>query len=344
MLKILLFFSFQVPFAFCAAPSPRLADAVQQIEGFAQGTSYHIHYTGAEKVGLKTRVDQNLESFDKIFSNYRPDSEISRFNADTTSTWFPVSSELVFLVELAHTISDRSHGAFDISIGALVKLWGFGPFKRKDPRIPSEAEILAAKKNVDYHQLLFQAHPPALKKTNPNLSIDLSGIAQGLSVDRLCELLDAQGIKNYMVEIGGEIKTRGQKELGRDWELAIESPNLEPSELMKKVHAPAKGLTSAGDYREYFEKDGKRYSHTIDPRSGRPIMHNLASVTVIADTAAEADGWDTAIMVLGPEESRKLAEQWQLSAFMIRRTAGQFTTESIGDFDKYLVKAKSNHP
>ena len=320
------------------AAEPKKSAQVFEFEGQAQGTSYHIRYSGAEQVDIKSKVDQQLANFDKIFSNYRPDSDISRFNQETSGDWFPVDADLVRLVELSNRISKQSAGAFDITVGALIKVWGFGPFKRETKVLPSDATIAEAKKLVDYRRLLSRRKPPALKKTLRGLNIDLSGVAQGYSVDKIAAFLDELGLRNYLVEIGGEIKTRGQKQTGIDWELLVESPSLEPGEIGTLVHARGLGLTTSGDYREYFEKDGKRYSHTIDPRSGRPIEHKLASVTVIAQTAAEADAWDTALMVLGPEESRKIVQGKALSAFLVLHDGSGFLSEEIGEFKKHRIK------
>jgi thiamine biosynthesis lipoprotein len=141
-----------------------------------------------------------------------------------------------------------------------------------------------------------------------------------------------------MVEIGGEIRARGQRQLGRDWDLAIETPSFEPGELVTRVRVSGKGLTTSGDYRAYFEKGGQRFSHTIDPRTGAPVTHNLASISVVAASAAEADGWDTALMVLGPEAGRRLAREQKIAAFMILRQGSGFVTEAIGGFETCLVK------
>ncbi len=307
------------------------------IEGLAQGSSYHISYTGKERPEIQRLVDERLASFDKIFSNYRPDSDISRFNNQNGLDWFKVDADLVRLVELSHKISQQSQGAFDITVGALLKIWGFGPFKTADHRLPTDAQIAEALKDVGYRQLLFQKSPPALKKTNTRVYVDVSGIAQGYSVDKIAKFLETKAIQNYMVEIGGEIRTKGDKN-GQPWTLAVDSPSSEPGNAAALVHVVNKGLTTAGDYRDYFEKDGKRFSHTIDPRNGRPVAHKLASITVIAASTGEADGWDTALMVLGPEESRKLVPKMRLAAFMIMREGNSFVTESLGDFEKYRVK------
>ncbi len=306
------------------------------LEGAAQGSTWRVLYNGKEQPDLQAAVEKELANFDRIFSNYRPDSDISRFNRQSTSEWFNVDPDLVTLVEFAQSVSEKSRGAFDITIGPLLRVWGFGPFKTKDHKIPGDADIAAAKKDVDYKKLQSRRKPAALKKLNPNIHVDLSGIAQGYSVDRIAAFLDQRGLKSYMVEIGGEIKTKGKKVDGSVWSLGIDTPD-NSGEVAAVLQLEGRALTTAGDYREYFEKDGKRYSHTIDPRSGRPIQHELASVTVIAPMTWEADAWDTALMVLGPTEIRQLMPKLkQLSVYMILHQSQGFRTESLGGFQKYI--------
>lgn len=306
------------------------------LEGAAQGSTWRVLYNGKQQSELQAAVEKELAAFDKIFSNYRPDSDISRFNQQSSSDWFLVDADLVKLVDLSHRVSAISSGAFDITIGSLMRVWGFGPFKVKDHKIPSDAAITLAQKDVDYKKLLTRQQPAALKKLNPKLNVDLSAVAQGYSVDRIAGLLEKRGIDSYMVEIGGEIKTKGKKVDGQSWTLGIDAPDASGG-IATVLQLEGLALTTAGDYREYFEKDGQRYSHTIDPRSGRPVRHGIASVTVIAAMAWEADAWDTAFMVLGPEETRKLVPQLkQLAVYMITHQGQGLRTESLGGFSKYL--------
>jgi thiamine biosynthesis lipoprotein len=306
------------------------------LEGAAQGSTWRVLYNGKEQPSLQTDVERELAVFDKIFSNYRLDSDISRFNQQSGTDWFAVDPDLVTLVDYSRKVSEKSRGAFDITIGPLLRVWGFGPFKTKEHKIPSDADVTAAQKDVDYRKLLSRKKPAALKKLNPKLHVDLSGVAQGYSVDRIAGFLDKRGIKSYMVEIGGEIKTRGKKPDGSSWTLGIDTAD-NSGEVAAVLKLEGRSLTTAGDYRDYFEKDGKRYSHTIDPRTGRPIQHELASVTVIAPMTWEADAWDTALMVLGPEAGRTiLSQNKQLSVFMILHQGQGFRTESLGGFQKYI--------
>ncbi|HYX33435.1 MAG TPA: FAD:protein FMN transferase [Oligoflexus sp.] len=309
------------------------------LEGAAQGSTWRVLFNGKEQTELQSAIEKELATFDKVFSNYRPDSDISRFNRQSSTEWFSVDADLLKLVEFCHKVSLKSRGAFDITIGPLLRIWGFGPFKTKDRSIPTEAAIAEAKKDVDFKKLLSRRQPAALKKLNPNIHVDLSGVAQGYSVDRVAALLDRKGIMSYMVEIGGEIKTKGKKLNGQLWTLGIDTPDA-TGDVAAVLNLEGKGLTTAGDYREYFEMDGKRYSHTIDPRTGRPVQHELASVTVIAPMTWEADAWDTAFMVLGPEATRKQsADMKQLAVYMILHQGQGFRTESLGGFTRYLTES-----
>lgn len=308
----------------------------QIIEGLTQGTSYRILYLGAADPLLPAAIEKRLKEIDLVFSNYRPDSEISRFNAQKSLDWFPVSSELVSLVAFAETISQATAGAFDLTIGPLLQVWGFGPYKKASQDVPSEAAIRKAQALVDFRRLAWRKNPPALQKKEANLLVDLSGIAQGYSVDALAELLDAKGLKKYMVEIGGEVRTRGDKGKQGPWLIVLESPSVEPTAQSLTIHLKDMSLTTAGDYRNYFEKDGRRYSHILDPRSGRPIQHKLASVSILAATALESDGWDTALLILGPERARALIRERNLSTYMLLRQGTDFVPEATHLFAKAL--------
>jgi thiamine biosynthesis lipoprotein len=312
--------------------------AVQVMEGRAQGTTYNIRYLGAPGKDLHAQVDQLLKDFDKVFSNYRPDSDISRFNAQDSLEWFPVATELAELVQFSLDVSKKSEGAFDITIGALIKEWGFGPWKTKQHVIPSQSAIDAAKARGGWQNLDVRLKPPALRKKVTGLLVDLSGVAQGHAVDRVAQLLLSQGVNSFMVELGGEVITRGQKEGGQDWRIAIEAPQAERGEVVLVIAPRGQGLATSGDYRAYFEEKGKRYSHIIDPRRGRPIEHKLASVSVLAKTCTDADAYAKVFMVLGPEEAERLAERLKMPVFLIsHQGAKDFTSKNLGGFERYIA-------
>jgi thiamine biosynthesis lipoprotein len=301
--------------------------------GETQGTQYHIRYRGQEQRNLQRAVEDYLADFDRIFSNYRPDSEVSRFNRHPTTEWFPVSPALERLVAQSLRLSQRTEGAFDITIGALLKLWGFGPYRREQDTVPDSAAIAVALKKSGYQQLETRMHPPALRRRVEGLEIDLSGVAQGHAVDQVAALLEKLGIQNYMVEIGGEVLAQGTKSPGMDWRIAIEAPQRATGHIVSIVRPRGRGLATSGDYRNYFEVDGERYSHILDPRLGRPVRHELASASVLAPTVTEADAYAKVWMVLGREEAKKKALAWNLPSFFIIREGATYLMQAIAGFE-----------
>ena len=306
---------------------------VNFFHGETQGTHYHIRYSGREQRELQGAVEMFLADFDKIFSNYRPDSEVSRFNRHPSTEWFPVSLSLERLVAQSLHLSVKSEGAFDITIGALLKVWGFGPYKRLDSAVPDASAIVASLKQSGYQHLETRPEPPSLRRKVSGLEIDLSGIAQGHAVDKIAELLENRSIHSYMVEIGGEVLAKGEKYPGIDWRIAIEAPQRESGQIVTTVRPRGLGLATSGDYRNFFEENGQRYSHILDPRLGRPVQHNLASVSVLAPTVTEADAYAKVWMVLGSAEAQKKALAWELPSFLIFRNSQGFTTLAIAGFE-----------
>ena len=332
---------FGLGYVLISSRKPPEAPLIQKLEGYAQGTTYHMSYVGPLDAELGPAVENSLAQFDKIFSNYRPDSDISRFNTSTSLDWFPVDPSLVQLMQRSQQISAQSFGLFDVSLGALIKAWGFGAYKRAEPRVPTASEIQLALKQSGFQHYHTQESPPALKKDIPELLIDLSGIAQGYAVDQVAKLFEQRGHKAYFIEIGGETLAKGEKAPGQDWTLAIETPEVEPGAFAQWVHPHGKAVATSGDYRNYFEKDGKRYTHILDPRSGRPIDHPLASVSVIADDCTSADAFAKAYMILGPEAAAKFAETMKMPILMlIKQASGNFEQRSAAGFDSYLMQAE----
>ena len=255
-------------------------------------------------------------------STYREDSELSRFNASRSTDWFAVSDETAIVVELALEWGRRSSGAFDVTVGPLVDLWSFGPSPRA-PLVPSAEDLAAARARVSLASLSVRREPPALRKELPDLSVDLSAIAKGYAVDAIAEYLSGEGVPQYLVEIGGEIRTRGARPGGGSWSVAIEKPQEETRAPWRILALGDRAIATSGDYRNYFEQDGRRYSHTIDPRTGEPVNHELAAVSVIRERCAEADALATALMVLGPDEGFAWAIDEDIAAsFLVRRDAG----------------------
>lgn len=299
-----------------------------ELSGSTMGTGYSIQVVDLpeeiELELLRDNIETELELVNALMSTYREDSELSRFNRSRSGDWFAVSPGLAELAQQALRTSETSDGAFDATVGPLVNLWGFGPEAGPD-RVPSDAEIAQAQARVGYRKLSVRAEPPAVRKTEPDLYLDLSAIAKGYGVDRVAELLDAAGVANYLVEIGGELRGRGHNGRGQPWRIAVERPDPGAREVQRVVELRGGGMATSGDYRNFFERDGKLYSHTIDPETGRPVTHGLASVTVLAPRTAHADALATAFLVLGPEAGLALAESLNVAALFILRTPDGYT-------------------
>lgn len=310
------------------------------LTGPTQGTTFTIVLSGEQPidrlVALQTEIDAELARVDELMSTWRSDSELSRFNAAPAGQPFAVSLPLIEVVEQAQQIAERSGGAFDVTVAPLVEAWGFGPAK-DGPRVePSEATLTELRERVGWRELIVDRNALTLTKRIEGLRVDLSAIAPGATADRLAAILDDADLHDYMIEVGGEVRSRGNNPDGEGWKIGIERPSdasdARVVQAILRVHDA--GVATSGDYRNYWEKDGVRFSHTIDPRTGRPIAHTLASVTVVDQTAAQADGWATALSVLGPDEGLELATAIDLAAYFLIRTDTGFEIRSTPAFDR----------
>lgn len=310
------------------------------ITGRTMGTTFMIKISDATlPVGtnadtLEQRINDILTEVNRQMSTYLPDSEISQFNRSRSTDWFQVSSDFASVVQQGLEISDMTGGAFDITVGPLVNLWGFGPENRPQ-RVPSEEEIEQAQRLTGYGRIAVRMSPPAIKKEIPQLYCDLSAIAKGFGVDEIAGYLDNLGVQNYMAEIGGEVRAKGLNPAEQPWQIGVESPD-NPTGIDKIVSISGGALATSGDYFNYFEQDGVRYSHTIDPRTGLPITHKLASVTVIHDSCTMADGLATAINVLGPQAGFEFAQEQELAVYMIVREGDGFSSKMTAQFEAFL--------
>ncbi|UUO07912.1 FAD:protein FMN transferase [Blastopirellula sp. J2-11] len=297
-----------------------------ELTGRTMGTTYSVKWIAPgddfSTKSLQKQVDQRLVEINQQMSTYIPDSELSRFNQSPAGDWFPVSQALADVVSRAKEISQQSDGAFDVTVGPLVNLWNFGPDHHPE-EIPSDAAIAEALANVGDSKLQVRLDPPALKKSHDKLYVDLSAIAKGYGVDQLAQLVADAGAKSYMVEIGGEVRAAGRKSDGSPWRIAIEKPIPGARAIQEIVELSNQSLATSGDYRNFFEVDGETFSHTIDPQTGRPLGHQLASVSVLHSDCAAADAFATTLMVLGPERGYNWAEQNKLAVlFLIRGADG----------------------
>lgn len=315
-------------------------DPTLSIAGSTMGTSYHLKIVSPpnqplDRVLLEKKIQARLDEIDHKMSTYKTDSDLSRFNRHPINDWAPISAETFAVIAAGQKISEQSAGAFDITVGKLVNLWGFGPTINATA-VPDADSIHSLQQQIGYHKLELQAQPPALLKHTEQVYVDLSAIAKGYAVDAIATLLDQHNINNYLVEIGGEIRTRGVKDHNLPWVIGIESPTTNERSVQRLLHLGSAAMATSGDYRNYFEHQGKRFSHTIDPRTGYPIEHKLASVTVIADDCMTADALATALMVLGPEKGLQFAEQQHLAVFMIIKHNDGFIERQSSAFSPYL--------
>ena len=306
---------------------------VLTISGTKMGTSYHITVIADQLPpdDLEQQIEQLLAKVDNSMSTYKKDSEISQFNRLPVGQTMAISQEFAEVVKISRQIWQLSNGAFDPTIGPLVDLWGFGPDERHES-IPSSKTIDLTKAQIGFDFVVLDEYK--LSKTKA-VSIDLSAVAKGYAVDRVADLLEMLALPDYLVEIGGEIRVSGFNADGVAWRIAMEQPQLF-AEVDRVINITDIAVATSGDYRNYFEKDGVRYSHTIDPVTGRPIVHNLASVTVLTQSCAEADAWATAFSVLGVEQSLKLAEQLDIAAYMLVRENEQFVPRTSEAFNLFL--------
>ena len=307
-----------------------------QLSGNTMGTTYNITVVG-EKTIEPMLITAAIEDIDNTMSTYLSNSELMRLNAAPLNTWLTISQALFEVLELSKTIYQLSSGAFDPSIAPLINLWGFGPDKNSFGSPPTVNEIQMQMENIGYQHLIFAEDRQAVFK-NKMLNIDLSAIAKGYAVDVISAILEANDITNYLIEIGGEIRTGGLNAQGDLWRVAIESPeaNATIREPIRIIRITDMSVASSGGYRNFYEIEGEYYSHTIDPRNGMPIKHDLASVTVLAETSAIADALATAFNVMGFEQAMALANHNNIPVYFLSKTADGFSESYSTAFTAYI--------
>lgn len=314
------------------------------ISGTTMGTSYNLTLvpSDGQKIDptvIKEKIDARLADINFKLSTFKNDSEVSRFNQHYSMDWMPVSAETAAVIKASQEISWLTNGAFDITIAPLVNLWGFGSTINFQllPDVETVEELLS---DVGYQHLELQQNPPALRKTNKAITINLAAIAKGYAVDVIANLLTDKQINNFMLEIGGEIITRGSKRNQQPWIIGIENPVSGQRSVRKKLFLKDVAMATSGDYRNYFEYQGERYSHTINPTTGYPVKHQLASVTVITSSCMRADALATAIMVMGPKAGLAFAEQQRLAIYMLVAQNGHIKEIYSTAFTPYLKPEK----
>jgi len=297
-----------------------------ELSGATMGTTFNVKLVAPpeslSREVLGKEIAATLDSLEQLTSTYIDDSELSHFNASRSTDWVNVSADLCTVTEQALEISRSTSGAFDITVGPLVNLWGFGP-EGTATEPPAQQQIDDALTRVGYERLQTRCTVPAMRKEPHDVYLDLSGWAKGYAVDQLAELLNRHSLSDYLVEIGGELRVRGHNAEGLGWAVAIEKPLYGERSPQKILRLTDVGVATSGDYRNYFEYKGERYSHTIDARNGRPVSHALAAVTVIAESTAFADAMATALLVMGPISGPDMAEKLGIAGiFLVRGQAG----------------------
>ncbi|MXY55920.1 MAG: FAD:protein FMN transferase [Gammaproteobacteria bacterium] len=302
----------------------------ERATGNAMGTTYSIQ---ADCPGPlpRDRIDAELDRLNALLSTYDPHSELSRFNRSPSGVALPVSPELVAVVDAAFVVAEQTRGAFDATVAPLVALWGFGADAAQ--RAPLDSEVAQALRSVDYRRVAHGRDPPTLEKLLP-ATLDLSGIAKGFAVDRIAGVLDDAGCGSYLIEFGGEIRASGNPTGGGPWRLGVESPS--GADYVRTLLLENGALATSGDYRQYRESDGVRVSHIIDPRTGYPVRHRLASVTVVADTAMMADAMATALLVMGATEATRFAGDSGVAALFVVRVDDGFEVFHSAAMAAYL--------
>ena len=308
--------------AFAAACTPP-PDPVWTLGGEAFGTRWTVRIRGPETdaASVRAAIEAELDAVDRSMSNWRADSELSRLNAAASPEPVPISDPLALVLETALRVQEESGGAFDITVGPLLRLFGFGPDGDPETAAPAPEELEAVRARVGSHLLSLERRnaQAAFRRQVPGIELDLSGIAKGYAVDRLSTVLTELGFAEHLVEVGGEIRAAGE------WTVGVQDPS---GGLATRVHRsfPVRdlGMATSGGYRDFRpaagDEEGRFWTHILDPRLGRPVERRAGSVTVLADSCLEADAWATALYVLGPDEGFELAERRDIAALFL--TAG----------------------
>ncbi|MDN3555920.1 FAD:protein FMN transferase [Halomonas maura] len=315
-----------------AGCSERTLETPVTLEGDIFATFYQVTIaepiTAERRDALEAGILAELEAVDASMSTYRDDAELVAFNQAPVGEWQTLSAPLIEVLSLAHRVGEASGGAFDVTVGGLVNLWSFGPEAR--PReVPQDTLIAERLAEVGMDTLEVDADQRRARRLK-DVFVDLSGVAKGHATDRVADYLAAQGIDNYLVNIGGELEVAGHRDgEAEPWRIGVEIPRDGRPQAKHVLPLEAASVATSGDYRHYFEADGRRYSHTIDPRTGRPIQHRLASVTVVDACNARADAWATAMSVLGEDEGLAVAREHGLAVLVLVRNAAGDGWESL---------------
>jgi FAD:protein FMN transferase len=316
---------------------PEAAPRVVELSGPSMGTTWKLkiapgprEFSSMDRAGVDAAVRDTLTRIEALMSTWDPESELSRFNRSTSTEPMPVAPETFEVFRWAVTLSEETGGVLDPTVSPVVEAWGFGAAREPGSQPPGADRLRALLDATGMRHLQLDPGGRWVRKRRPDVRCDFSALAPGYAADRLVILLANRGITDFLVDVGGELAARGQNGQGAPWQVAVERPREGRRHIARLVPLRDLAIATSGDYRNYREVDGSRVSHIIDPRTGRPIAHRLASATVIDRLGVRADALATALMVLGPEEGQALAERLDLAALLIVRNAG-------GGFDEYMT-------
>lgn len=309
-------------------------DSLERFDGPTMGSRYSIQYVrhsstpGPKEV--QAQVEKILAEVDRQFSTYRSDSDIERFNALPADRCQVMPGPVLEMIRVGEQLSSQSEGSYDLTVEPLLNLWGFGPQGREE-KVPTAEALAEVRQRVGYQHLRIDGDQLC---KDAAVEVDFNSIAAGYAVDTIAAKLEAMGIHNYLAEATGELKAAGKKLDGSPWRIALEEPRDDQQVAERIIAVDGYGVSTSGDYRNYFEQDGRRYSHTFDARTGAPVLHTLASVTVIHPSALMADGLSTLLLILGPERGWDYAETHDIGAFFVIRADTGFVTRTTRAFER----------
>ncbi len=316
------------------------APKLQKISGFAEGTTYHVTYWSKQDVPVAKVTEQfnkKLAAIDKEYSTYRNDSYISKFNHSTSTQWQPASKDFIYMLSVAKKLNKDSHGCYDPTIQPLYKLWGF---QGDILNVPSAQQIAAIKKDIGIDKIEIDPVNLRIRKTIPQLQLDLSSMGEGYAISQLSKILEADGVNNYLVEFGGDMKIKGRKLEGQKWRVAIEQPialkdGIRPYTIVNINAEDGVSLNTSGTYHHNF-KDGKKdYSHILDTRTGAPVTHDLVSASVFGHNPIVTDAWATSMLCLGPVEGKIVANEQNLPVYFIQSEGKTFKSSESDTLKNY---------
>jgi thiamine biosynthesis lipoprotein len=317
-----------------------------RFEGNIFGTFYQVTImdpiTQGESLELEEGFLAELESVDQAMSTYRDDAELIAFNEAPLEEWQPLSNELIEVLAISQSVAEASHGAFDITVGDLVNLWSFGPGARPE-EVPTDAALAKQLAQVGVDAVEIDTQHMQARRIR-DVFVDLSGVAKGHATDRVAAYLDQQGMEHYLVNLGGDLIARGlrNEEEQTPWKIGIEVPEDSQQRAQHIIPLESMSVATSGDYRNYFEVEGERFSHTIDPRTGRPVTHQVASVSVFHPSNAWADAWATALLVVSEQDAMQMAIENNLKVLLLVRDGEQWRSIATPEFVNYFGETLVN--